>query len=32
MFLHKLFSDLGYCNSNFPVITIRLGSKGLIKK
>jgi ubiquinol-cytochrome c reductase cytochrome b subunit len=32
MFLHKLFSELGYCNSKLPVITTRLGSKGKIKK
>ena len=32
MFLHKLFSDLGYCNSKLPVITTRLGSKGKIRK
>src|SRR6266403_904163 len=31
MFLHKLFSELGYCNSKLPVITTRLGSKGKIK-
>ena len=32
MFLHKFFSDLGYCNSNLPFITTRLGSKGKIRK
>jgi ubiquinol-cytochrome c reductase cytochrome b subunit len=32
MFLHKLFSELGYCNPNLPVITTKLGSKGKIKK
>lgn len=32
MFLHKLFSELGYCNPKFPVITTRLGSKGKIRK
>jgi len=32
MFLHKLLSELGYCNSNLPVITTRLGSKGKLKK
>jgi len=32
MFLHKLFSELGYCNSKLPVITTRLGSKGKIRK
>jgi ubiquinol-cytochrome c reductase cytochrome b subunit len=32
MFLHKLFSELGYCNLKLPVITTRLGSKGKIRK
>jgi ubiquinol-cytochrome c reductase cytochrome b subunit len=32
LFLHKLLSELGYCNSNLPVITTRLGSKGKIRK
>nr|UEP17219.1 hypothetical protein [Lactarius zonarius] len=32
LFLHKLLSDLGYCNSKLPVITTRLGSKGKIRK
>jgi hypothetical protein len=32
LFLHKLFSELGYCNSKLPVITTRLGSKGKIRK
>lgn len=32
MFLHKLLSELGYCNSKLPVITTRLGSKGKLKK
>jgi len=32
MFLHKLFSDLGYCNSKIPIITTRLGRKGKIRK
>lgn len=32
LFLHKLFSDLGYCNSNIPTITTRLGGKGKILK
>jgi len=32
LFLHKLLSDLGYCNSNLPNITTRLGSKGKLKK
>jgi ubiquinol-cytochrome c reductase cytochrome b subunit len=32
LFLHKLFSELGYCNPNLPFITTRLGSKGKIRK
>jgi ubiquinol-cytochrome c reductase cytochrome b subunit len=32
MFLHKLFSELSYCNSKLPVIKTRLGSKGKIRK
>jgi ubiquinol-cytochrome c reductase cytochrome b subunit len=32
MFLHKLFSELGYCNPKLPIITTRLGSKGKIRK
>ena len=32
MFLHKLFSELGYCNSKLPVITTRLGNKGKLRK
>ena len=32
LFLHKLISELGYCKSNLPVITTRLGSKGKLKK
>jgi hypothetical protein len=32
LFLHKLFSELGYCNHKLPVITTRLGSKGKIRK
>ena len=32
IFLHKLFSELGYCNSKLPIITTRLGNKGKIKK
>jgi len=32
MFLHKFFSELGYCNSKLPVITTRLSNKGKIKK
>jgi ubiquinol-cytochrome c reductase cytochrome b subunit len=32
MFLHKFFSELGYCDSNLPVITTRLSNKGKIRK
>jgi len=32
MFLHKLISELGYCNSKLPLITTRLGRKGKIRK
>nr|YP_009711346.1 hypothetical protein [Russula griseocarnosa]QGI25004.1 hypothetical protein [Russula griseocarnosa] len=32
MFLHKLFSELGYCNFKLPIITTRLGNKGKIIK
>jgi ubiquinol-cytochrome c reductase cytochrome b subunit len=32
LFLHKLLSELGYCNPNLPFITTRLGSKGKIRK
>ena len=32
LWLHSLFSDLQYCNSNIPVIKTRLGSKGIVRK
>jgi ubiquinol-cytochrome c reductase cytochrome b subunit len=32
MFLHKFFSELGYCNPKLPVIRTRLGNKGKIRK
>jgi ubiquinol-cytochrome c reductase cytochrome b subunit len=32
MFLHILFSELGYCKSKLPVINTRLGNKGKIRK
>lgn len=32
LFLHKLLSELGYCNSKLPIIKTRLSSKGKIKK
>jgi ubiquinol-cytochrome c reductase cytochrome b subunit len=32
LFLHKLLSELGYCNSKLPIIITRLGNKGKLKK
>jgi hypothetical protein len=32
LFLHKMFSDFGYCKPNIPSITTRLGVKGKIRK
>jgi hypothetical protein len=32
LFLHKLLSDLGYCNSKLPTISTRIGSKGKLIK
>jgi ubiquinol-cytochrome c reductase cytochrome b subunit len=32
LYLHKILSNLGYCNSKLPVITSRLGIKGKIRK
>jgi ubiquinol-cytochrome c reductase cytochrome b subunit len=32
LYLHKMLSDLGYCNPKVPVATIRLGAKGKIRK
>jgi ubiquinol-cytochrome c reductase cytochrome b subunit len=32
MVLHKLFSELNYCNPKLPIITTRLGNKGKIRK
>jgi ubiquinol-cytochrome c reductase cytochrome b subunit len=32
LYLHKLLSELGYCNPKLPVITKRLGGKGKVKK
>lgn len=32
LFLHKLFSELGYCNPKVPQITNRLGVKGKARK
>lgn len=31
-FLHKLFSNLGYCNPKIPVVTSRLGPKGKLRQ
>ena len=31
-YLHKLFSNLGYCNPKIPVVTSRLGPKGKIRQ
>lgn len=30
--LHKLISNLGYCNPQIPVIQTRLGKKGIVRK
>jgi ubiquinol-cytochrome c reductase cytochrome b subunit len=32
LYLHKLFSDFGYCSPNVPSITTRLGTKGKVRK
>ena len=32
LYLHKIFSDLGYCNPKIPSPTTRLGHKGKIRK
>lgn len=32
LWLHNLFSELDYCNSNIPKIQTRLGSKGIVRK
>jgi len=32
LWLHSLLADLGYCSSNKPKVTTRLGNKGIIKK
>ena len=32
LYLHKFFSELGYCNYKMPVITTRLGVKGKVRK
>jgi ubiquinol-cytochrome c reductase cytochrome b subunit len=32
LYLHKMLSDLGYCNPKVPVATTRLGAKGKIRK
>lgn len=32
LFLHKMLSELGYCNPKIPTITNRLGAKGKVRK
>ena len=32
IWLHKMISELGYCNTNLPKITTRLGKKGVVRK
>jgi LAGLIDADG DNA endonuclease family len=32
IWLHKLISELGYCNTKLPKITTRLGKKGVVRK
>jgi len=32
LYLHKMLSELGYCNPKIPVITNRLGTKGKVRK
>jgi hypothetical protein len=32
LFLHKMFSDYGYCNPKIPTLGTRLGHKGKIRK
>ena len=32
IWLHKLISELGYCNTKLPKITTRLGQKGVVRK
>jgi Cytochrome b/b6/petB/LAGLIDADG DNA endonuclease family len=32
IYLHKIISNLGYCNTNLPQITTRLGKKGVVRK
>lgn len=32
LYLHKLLSELGYCNPKVPVVTNRLGTKGKVRK
>ena len=32
LFLHKFFSELGYCNLELPIITTKLGNNGKIRK
>jgi len=32
LFLHKMLSELGYCNPKIPTISNRLGAKGKVRK
>lgn len=32
LWLHNLIANLGYCNSNIPIIQTRLGKKGVVRK
>ena len=32
LYLHKILSDSGYCNSKIPIIRNRLGTKGKVRK
>jgi ubiquinol-cytochrome c reductase cytochrome b subunit len=32
LYLHKILSELGYCNTKVPIITNRLGTHGKIRK
>jgi ubiquinol-cytochrome c reductase cytochrome b subunit len=31
-YLHRILSELGYCNPKVPIVTSRLGTKGKIRK
>jgi ubiquinol-cytochrome c reductase cytochrome b subunit len=32
LYLHKIFSESGYCNTKIPNITTRLGTRGKLRK